>query len=72
MRSVEISEISHLSQLIDELERVDGKVLLLRDGQPAAILVSMKAGPGKRIGVAKGAFELPDIDKNDDDMPGIW
>jgi antitoxin (DNA-binding transcriptional repressor) of toxin-antitoxin stability system len=74
MRSIEISEAqARLLELIDELERGEQKFLLLRNGQPIAMLMSIKAEMGKRIGVANGQFELPDdIDTSNDDVRNLF
>ena len=54
---------SRLSKLVQDLEsgRQD-EITIARNGKPVARLVRVDdaQGPGARIGVAKGAFRLPD------------
>ena len=55
---------SSLSKLVDALEHGrEPEFIIARNGRPAARLVPLQAGatPGqRRIGVAKGRFEVPD------------
>ena len=58
-----------LSRLVHDLETGGAKEFIIaRNGRPAARLVPLqadKAGRGRRIGVAKGRFSVPDdIDKS--------
>ena len=62
---------SSLSRLVEAVESgAETEIIIARNGQPAARLVAIKANPaGKRIGVAKGQFTVPDdIDR---DAPAI-
>ena len=51
-----------LSRLVQAIEQGrEREIIIARDGRPVAKLVSLEAvHAGKRIGVAKGAFEVPD------------
>jgi antitoxin (DNA-binding transcriptional repressor) of toxin-antitoxin stability system len=53
---------SSLSRLVQAIEQGDEReILIARNGRPAAKLVPVGAtSAGKRIGVAKGKFEVPD------------
>ncbi|MFA7506487.1 MAG: type II toxin-antitoxin system Phd/YefM family antitoxin, partial [Burkholderiaceae bacterium] len=53
---------SSLSRLVEAIESGrEREIIIARNGRPAAKLVPMDAMPaGKRIGVAKGKFEVPD------------
>ena len=53
---------SSLSRLVDAIERgQEREIVIARNGRPAAKLVPMETSPGgKRIGVAKGKFDVPD------------
>ncbi|MFA6183116.1 MAG: type II toxin-antitoxin system Phd/YefM family antitoxin [Acidithiobacillus sp.] len=53
---------STLSRLVDAIERgQEREIVIARNGRPAAKLVPMETSPsGKRIGVAKGKFDVPD------------
>lgn len=53
---------SHLSRLVEAVETgVETEIIIARNGRPAARLVPVKApAAGRRIGVAKGKFTVPD------------
>lgn len=53
---------SSLSRLVESIELGhEREIVIARNGRPAAKLVPIDAGPpGKRIGVAKGKFKVPD------------
>ncbi len=53
---------SNLSRLVDAVESgAEREIIIARNGRPAARLVPIKpAGAGKRIGIAKGKFTVPD------------
>ena len=63
MRTVNMLEAkTNLSKLVEEVESgEETEVIIARNGKPAAKLVRFGTKPsGKRIGVAKGRFEVPD------------
>lgn len=53
---------SSLSRLVEAIEQgQEREIVIARNGRPAAKLVPMDAAPaGRRIGVAKGKFKVPD------------
>lgn len=53
---------SNLSRLVEAVESgAEAEIIIARNGRPAARLVPIRAAPvGKRIGVAKGRFTVPD------------
>ena len=53
---------SNLSRLVDALEQgTEREIVIARNGKPAARLVPLQASlSGSRLGVAKGAFAVPD------------
>jgi len=53
---------STLSRLVEAVESgAETEIIIARNGRPAAKLVAIKpASRGKRIGVAKGKFTVPD------------
>ena len=53
---------SNLSRLVDAIETgAEAEIIIARNGRPAARLVAIEpAMTGKRIGVAKGKFVVPD------------
>jgi len=56
---------SNLSRLVEAVESgAEAEIIIARNGRPAARLVAIKAAPtGRRVGVAKGRFTVPeDID----------
>ena len=72
MRTVDIHEAtSSLSSLVDAIEHGDEhEVIIARNGRPAARLVAIGTVPqGRRLGVAKGRFQVPaSIDRSNDRM----
>jgi len=66
---------STLSRLVDAIEQGEEReIIIARNGRPAAKLVSMEVlEPGLRIGVAKGAFIVPDsIDADNDEVARLF
>ncbi len=62
---------SSLSRLVEAIEQGrQREIILARNGRPAAKLVPVDAvSAGQRIGVAKGAFEVPDdIDAHNEEV----
>ncbi len=53
---------SSLSRLVEAVETgAETEIIIARNGRPAAKLVAIKPSqPGKRIGIAKGRFVVPD------------
>jgi antitoxin (DNA-binding transcriptional repressor) of toxin-antitoxin stability system len=53
---------THLSRLVEAIERGEEReIVIARNGHPAAKLVPVGNVPcDRRIGVAKGLFEVPD------------
>ncbi len=53
---------SSLSRLVEAIEQgSEREIIIARNGRPAAKLVPVAtASLGQRIGVAKGAFDVPD------------
>ena len=53
---------SSLSKLVEAIEQGEEReIIIARNGRPAAKLVPMEiTASGQRIGVAKGAFQVPD------------
>lgn len=66
---------SSLSRLVETIEQgLEREIIIARNGRPAAKLVPMDNVPaGKRIGVAKGKFKVPDsIDANNDEVARMF
>ena len=66
---------SSLSRLVETIEQgLEREIIIARNGRPAAKLVPMDNVPaGKRIGVAKGKFKVPDsIDVHNDEVARMF
>lgn len=66
---------SSLSRLVEAIEQGhEREIVIARNGRPAARLVSIEKAPaGRRIGVAKGLFEVPDnIDAHNVDVARLF
>ncbi|OGS99745.1 MAG: prevent-host-death protein [Gallionellales bacterium RIFCSPLOWO2_12_FULL_59_22] len=66
---------SSLSRLVEAIEQgQEREIVIARNGRPAAKLVPMDTVPtGKRIGVAKGKFKMPDsIDAHNDEVARLF
>jgi len=64
-----------LSHLVAAIERgAERDVVIARNGRPAARLVPIDVAPaGKRIGVAKGKFQVPDtIDAHNEEVARLF
>lgn len=61
---------SNLSRLVDAVESgSEAEIIIARNGRPAARLVALREVPaGRRIGIAKGKFIVPDSIDADDDL----
>ena len=59
---------SSLSRLVEAVESgAETEIIIARNGRPAAKLVAIRpAAIGKRIGVAKGKFVVPDTIDGDE------
>lgn len=76
MRSVNMFEAkSSLSKLVEAIEQGrEPEIIIARHGRPAAKLVRINTVySDKRIGVAKGLFEVPDnIDNHNDEVARLF
>ena len=66
---------SSLSRLVEAIEQgQEREIVIARNGRPAAKLVPVDTVPsGKRIGVAKGLFVVPDsIDAHNDEVAQLF
>ncbi len=66
---------SCLSRLVEAIEQgQEREIVIARNGRPAAKLVPMDTAPsGKRIGVAKDLFVVPDnIDAHNDEVAQLF
>lgn len=66
---------SSLSRLVESIEQgKEREIVIARNGRPAAKLVPVDAAsPDKRLGVAKGKFEVPDdIDAHNHELAKLF
>ena len=66
---------TNLSKLVEQVESgEEPEVIIARNGKPAAKLVRFGTkATGKRIGVAKGCFEVPDsIDADNEEIAKLF
>jgi len=66
---------SSLSRLVEAIEQGrEQEIVIARNGRPAARLVPLaRPSPERRIGVAKGAFEVPDsIDEYNEEVSRLF
>ncbi|MGE0049347.1 MAG: type II toxin-antitoxin system Phd/YefM family antitoxin [Acidithiobacillus sp.] len=66
---------SSLSRLVEAIEQgKEREIIIARNGRPAAKLVPVDSvQAGKRIGVAKGKFEVPDsIDAHNEEIEFLF
>jgi len=64
-----------LSKLLEQIETGQEKeIVIARHGRPVALLTHLTPRkPGKRIGVAKGRFQVPDsIDEENATIAGLF
>ena len=64
-----------LSRLVDAIEKgQEREIVIARNGHPVAKLVPLDSAPaGKRIGVAKGLFAVPDdIDVHNEEVSRMF
>lgn len=66
---------SSLSRLVEAIEGgKEQEIIIARNGKPAAKLVPIDVNTaGKRLGVAKGMFEVPDnIDRHNSEVAALF
>ena len=66
---------SNLSRLVEAIEQgAEREIIIARNGRPAAKLVPIETrAASQRLGVPKGAFEMPDsIDDHNDEVARLF
>lgn len=66
---------TNLSRLVEAIEQGEEReIIIARNGRPAAKLVPVSATqPARRLGVAKGLFEVPDdIDAHNTEVASLF
>ncbi len=52
---------THLSRLVDQIASgQEDEIVISRNGKPVARVLPIPADAGRRIGIARGEFEVPD------------
>lgn len=76
MQAVNMLEAkTSLSRLVESIEQGrEREIVIARNGRPAARLVPIETAPAeRRIGVARGLFEVPDdIDASNDEVARLF
>lgn len=66
---------THLSRLVEAIESGrEAEIIIARNGRPVAKLVQVERPiPERRIGVAKGCFQVPDdIDRSNPEIAALF
>lgn len=66
---------TNLSRLVEAVESgAESEIVIARNGRPAAKLVAVRrARKPKRLGIAKGRFDIPDtIDEDEDRIIALF
>ena len=65
---------NHLSRLIDQIVTgAETGIVISRNGKPEARIVPIREGVSRRIGLAKGEFEVPDdIDAHSAEVAALF
>ena len=75
MQTVNMLEAkTNLSRLVEAIERGEEReIVIARNNHPAAKLVPISSVPAAtRVGVAKGLFEVPDIDAHNMEVARLF
>lgn len=65
---------THLSRLIEQVTSgTEDEIVISRNGKPVARLVPMKPDVSRRVGLARGEFEVPDdIDQHNAEVAALF
>lgn len=65
---------THLSRLIDSIASgVESEIVISRNGKPVARVVPMATDISRRVGLARGEFEVPDdIDRHNAEIAALF
>jgi len=65
---------THLSRLIEQvISGTEDEIVISRNGKPVARLVPMKPDISRRVGLARGEFEVPDdIDQHNAEVAALF
>ena len=65
---------THLSRLIDQIASgTEDEIVISRNGQPVACLMPIRRDVSRRVGLARGEFEVPDdIDRHNAEVAALF
>ncbi|NWG31965.1 MAG: type II toxin-antitoxin system prevent-host-death family antitoxin [Rhodocyclaceae bacterium] len=65
---------THLSRLVDLIASgVETEIVISRNGKPVARVLPIQPDTSRRIGIARGEFEVPeDIDAHNDEVAALF
>ncbi len=65
---------THLSRLVDQIASAqEDEIVISRNGKPVARLLPITADASRRIGIARGEFEVPDdIDEHNAEVASLF
>ena len=65
---------THLSRLIEQvISGAEDEIVISRNGRPVARLVPMQPDVSRRVGFARGEFEVPDdIDQHNAEVAALF
>lgn len=65
---------THLSRLIDQIASgAEEEIIISRNGKPVARVLPIRADVTRRIGLARGEFEVPDdIDRHNAEVAALF
>jgi prevent-host-death family protein len=75
MQTVSLFEAkTHFSRLIDQIASgAESEIVISRNGKPVARVVPIREDVSRRIGLAKGEFEVPDdIDAHNAEVAALF
>ena len=64
----------HLSRLIDQIATgAESEIVISRNGKPVARIVPIREDVSRRIGLARGEFEIPDeVDAHNAEVAALF
>jgi prevent-host-death family protein len=65
---------THLSRLIDQIvSGAENEIVISRNGKPVARVVPIQTDVSRRVGLARGEFEVPDdIDRHNAEVAALF
>ncbi len=65
---------THLSRLVEQIvSGAEDEIIISRNGKPVARMVPLAKDLSRRVGIARGEFEVPDdIDRHNDEIVALF